>query len=64
LRAAARDRRPRQPGAHRRISIPAERPLTVFVDRRELVSPMTLGAMPERLVPGCATSRTGRRTAR
>ena len=39
-------------GATRRISIPAERPLTVFVDRRELVTLMTLGAAPEWLVLG------------
>ena len=32
--------------------IPAERPLTVFVDRRELVTLMTLGAEPELLVLG------------
>ena len=34
------------------IDIPAERPLTVFVDRRELVTLMTLGASPELLVLG------------
>ncbi|MEY8689111.1 MAG: formate dehydrogenase accessory sulfurtransferase FdhD [Leptothrix sp. (in: b-proteobacteria)] len=34
------------------ILIPAERPLTVFVDKRELVTLMTLGAMPELLVLG------------
>jgi len=39
-------------GQRRRIAIPAERPLTVFVDRRELVTLMTLGAMPEWLVLG------------
>lgn len=39
-------------GASRRISIPAERPLTVFVDKRELVTLMTLGAAPELLVLG------------
>ena len=39
-------------GAERRISIPAERPLTVFVDNRELVTLMTLGAAPELLVLG------------
>ena len=39
-------------GAIRRISIPAERALTVFVDRRELVTLMTLGAAPELLVLG------------
>jgi FdhD protein len=39
-------------GATRRISIPAERALTVFVDRRELVTLMTLGAAPELLVLG------------
>lgn len=36
----------------RRITIPAERPLTVFVDNRELVTLMTLGAAPELLVLG------------
>lgn len=39
-------------GATRHISIPAERALTVFVDRRELVTLMTLGAAPELLVLG------------
>jgi FdhD protein len=39
-------------GASRRLSIPAERALTVFVDRRELVTLMTLGAAPELLVLG------------
>ncbi len=39
-------------GEQRTILIPCERPLTVFVDRRELVTLMTLGAMPELLVLG------------
>lgn len=39
-------------GARRQIHIPAERPLTVFVDKRELVTLMTLGAHPEMLVLG------------
>ena len=39
-------------GAERRISIPAERALTIFVDKRELVTLMTLGAAPELLVLG------------
>jgi FdhD protein len=39
-------------GRRRRIHIPVERPLTVFVDRRELVTLMTLGALPELLVLG------------
>ena len=39
-------------GATRCISIPAERALTVFVDKRELVTLMTLGAAPELLVLG------------
>ena len=39
-------------GAIRPISIPAERALTVFVDKRELVTLMTLGAAPELLVLG------------
>ena len=34
------------------ISIPAERDLTVYVDKRELVTLMTLGARPEWLVLG------------
>ncbi len=34
------------------VSIPAERALTVYVDRRELVTLMTLGAQPELLVLG------------
>jgi FdhD protein len=39
-------------GARRTILIPVERPLTIFVDKRELVTLMTLGAMPELLVLG------------
>jgi len=39
-------------GAHESISIPAERDLTVYVDKRELVTLMTLGAQPEWLVLG------------
>ncbi len=39
-------------GQRRQIHIPAERPLTVFVDKRELVTLMTLGACPELLVLG------------
>jgi len=39
-------------GQTRRLRIPAERDLTVYVDRRELVTLMTLGAHPEWLVLG------------
>ena len=39
-------------GELHRISIPAERALTVYVDKRELVTLMTLGAHPELLVLG------------
>jgi FdhD protein len=39
-------------GVQRTIYIPAERPLTVLVDDRELVTLMTLGASPELLVLG------------
>ena len=39
-------------GERRAIHIPAERPLTVFVDKQELVTLMTLGACPELLVLG------------
>ena len=39
-------------GERRRLFIPLERPLTVYVDRRELVTLMTLGARPELLVLG------------
>src|SRR4051812_40221174 len=39
-------------GHERHITIPAERALTVFVDNRELVTLMTLGAAPELLVLG------------
>lgn len=34
------------------IAIPAERPLTVYVDKRELVTLMTLGGAPEALILG------------
>lgn len=39
-------------GQRRTIHIPAERDLTVYVDKRELVTLMTLGAHPEWLVLG------------
>ena len=39
-------------GQAQSVSIPAERALTVYVDKRELVTLMTLGARPEWLVLG------------
>jgi FdhD protein len=39
-------------GEQRSVSIPAERALTIYVDKRELVTLMTLGAHPELLVLG------------
>lgn len=39
-------------GQRRVIRIPAERSLTIYVDKRELVTLMTLGAQPEWLVLG------------
>jgi FdhD protein len=39
-------------GERQLTSIPAERPLTIYVDNRELVTLMTLGARPEWLVLG------------
>lgn len=39
-------------GTRRTLEIPAERPLTLYVDRRELVTLMTLGQAPELLVLG------------
>jgi FdhD protein len=39
-------------GQSRTLDIPAERALTVYVDKRELVTLMTLGAHPEWLVLG------------
>jgi len=39
-------------GQSQRLDIPAERALTVYVDKRELVTLMTLGAQPEWLVLG------------
>jgi len=39
-------------GESQGVSIPAERALTVYVDKRELVTLMTLGAHPEGLVLG------------
>lgn len=39
-------------GQRRTIEVPVERPLTVFVDKRELVTLMTLGQLPELLVLG------------
>ncbi len=39
-------------GESEQLQIPAERPLTIYVDKRELVTLMTLGAQPELLVLG------------
>ena len=39
-------------GQRRVIQIPAERPLTLYVDKREVVTLMTLGASPELLALG------------
>ena len=39
-------------GQRRSLNIPAERPLTVYIDKRELVTLMTLGEQPELLVLG------------
>ena len=39
-------------GESQKVAIPAERALTVYVDKRELVTLMTLGAHPELLVLG------------
>lgn len=39
-------------GQRRGVQIPAERPLTLFVDKREVVTLMTLGAAPELLALG------------
>ena len=39
-------------GQRRSIHIPAERPLTVYVDKREIVTLMTLGGAPEALTLG------------
>ncbi|WP_395694631.1 formate dehydrogenase accessory sulfurtransferase FdhD [Piscinibacter sp.] len=39
-------------GAEREVAIPAERALTVFVDKREIVTLMTLGGAPEALAIG------------
>jgi len=39
-------------GRRKALAIPAERPLTVYIDRRELVTLMTLGSAPEMLTLG------------
>jgi FdhD protein len=39
-------------GRRKTLAIPAERPLTVYVDKRELVTLMTLGGTPEMLTLG------------
>jgi FdhD protein len=39
-------------GQRRKVHIPAERPLTLYVDKREIVTLMTLGASPELLALG------------
>jgi FdhD protein len=41
-----------QDGQQQQLDIPAERPLTLYVDKRELVTLMTLGERPEWLVLG------------
>lgn len=41
-----------QHGVREQVAIPAERALTVYVDKREIVTLMTLGAHPELLVLG------------
>ncbi len=46
------------------VSIPAERALTVYVDKRELVTLMTLGAQPELLVLGFLRNQRLVQTAR
>ena len=51
-RSRARSRSATSSARRGTISIPAERALTVFVDKRELVTLMTLGAAPELLVLG------------
>ena len=50
-------------GQTRQIEIPAERALTVYVDKRELVTLMTLGAHPEWLVLGYLLNQRLIRTA-
>ena len=45
-------------GQRRNILIPAERALTLFIDKRELVTLMTLGEAPEALVVGYLRNRT------
>jgi len=39
-------------GREKTVHIPGERPLTVFVDKVELVTLMTIGGAPEALVLG------------
>ena len=53
-----------QYGEQQKIAIPAERALTVYVDRRELVTLMTLGAHPELLVLGYLLNQRLIKTAR
>ena len=50
-------------GETRSLEIPAERALTVYVDKRELVTLMTLGAQPEWLVLGYLLNQRLIRTA-
>ena len=50
-----------QHGEREVVSIPAERALTVYVDKRELVTLMTLGAQPELLVLQLADMPTKRK---
>ena len=46
-------------GQRRTMQIPAERPLTLYVDKRELVTLMTLGAAPELLALGYLRNHIG-----
>src|SRR6476620_6991075 len=51
-------------GEHQRIAIPAERALTLYVDKREPVTLMTLGAHPDLLVLGYLHNQRLVRSAR
>jgi FdhD protein len=49
-------------GRRSTLHIPAERPLTVYVDKRELVTLMTLGGAPEALTLGYVRSTRSSRS--
>jgi hypothetical protein len=51
-------------GRHKTVHVPGERSLTIYLDKRELVTLMTLGSAPEALVLGYFPDELERLTRR